>query len=107
MDYFGAREDNFKRTIKYLLQKSILVEVDGAYVISEEAIHQEFRESKGGKLLEGYLHRVGREHQEYREEGQMANHRISEEKIEAALRGELDWYEQMMLGPAERTLIIK
>ena len=45
IDYFGAREDNFKRTIEYLLQKSILIEFGGAYVISEEAIHQEFRQS--------------------------------------------------------------
>ena len=95
VEFFGTTKYNFQRTISTLKDTGILTEVDGQYILSEEAIVKEFNDSGGEKLLKRYLERIRRERAAYSEWDEMDYQfwyeelPFSDDKIDAVLRKEL------------------
>lgn len=93
--FFRTKKYNFRRTISPLLDKGIMVEIDNQYILSEGAIAKEFNGSGGEKLLKSYLERIQREREEYSAWDEVDYQfwyeglPLSEDKIDAVLRGEL------------------
>ena len=110
-EFLSIRKNNLKCRVITKVEEMGLLECDGDLLKMtgdfEEALHEVFVESGGERALKTTQERFCQDRKEYSEEGQLANQRKSEEKIEAALRGELDWYELMMLERTERDLLIE
>ena len=111
VEFLSIRKNNLKSRVIKKVEEMGLLECDGDLLKMtgdfEEALHEVFVESGGERALKSAHERFCQDRKKYSEEGQLANQRRSEEKIEAALGGELDWYELIMLEQDERTLLIE
>lgn len=97
-EFLGIRKNNLKSRVIKQVEEMGLLTCDGDLLKMtgdfEEALHEVFVESGGERALKSAQERFCQDRKKYSEEGQLANQRSrSEEKIEAALRGELDWAE--------------
>ena len=97
-EFLSIRKNNLKSRVIKKVEEMGLLKCDGDLLKMtgdfEEALHEVFVESGGERALKSAHERFSQDRKKYSEEGQVANQRSrSEEKIEAALRGELDWAE--------------
>jgi len=97
VEFLSIRKNNLKSRVLRKVEEMGLVECDGDLLKMtedfEEALHEVFVESGGERALKTAYERFCQDRKKYSEECQVANQRRSEEKIEAALWGELSWDE--------------